>query len=53
MKPARLLKRLGAAIAMGLITLGIIAGTASAATASEINGTETATYTTSTSGEIT
>jgi hypothetical protein len=32
-KPARLIKKLGAAIAVGLIALGIVAGTAAAANA--------------------
>lgn len=58
MKPVRLLKRLGAALAAGLLALGLVAGTASAAnadgTSGEINQTEntTAEYSTSTSGEI-
>lgn len=35
MKPVRLLKRLGAAIAAGLLALGLVAGTASGASASQ------------------
>lgn len=38
MKPDRLFKKLGAAIATGLIALGLIAGTAAAASAGGVSG---------------
>ncbi|MCD0445585.1 hypothetical protein LO763_18420 [Glycomyces sp. A-F 0318] len=38
MKPVRLLKKLGAALAVGFIALGLIAGTASAASADGVSG---------------
>lgn len=50
MKPARIFKKLGAAAAVGLIALGIIAGTTSAAAAAGTSG-EAGSYSTSTSGE--
>ncbi|THV27650.1 hypothetical protein [Glycomyces paridis] len=60
MKPVRLFKRLGAIAATGLIALGIIAGTASAAAAGGVSGeinsasapSEPVVYSTSVSGEI-
>ncbi|SDD99610.1 hypothetical protein [Glycomyces harbinensis] len=59
MKPARLFKKLGAAVAVGLVMLGIIAGTASAAnadgTSGEVNSGTPSTEiiaTTATSGEV-
>lgn len=38
MKPVRLFKRLGAALAVGLLALGLVAGTASAANAGGSSG---------------
>jgi hypothetical protein len=56
-KPVNFFKKLGAALATGLLALGIIAGTATAAnaTSSEINRAAAATvqFAPSTSGEIT
>jgi hypothetical protein len=52
-KPARLMKKLGAALAGGLLALGMIAGTASAASAAEQTTTATtATYAPASSGEL-
>lgn len=53
MKPVRIFKRLGAALAAGLLALGIIAGSASPANAGGSSGEIASTVATPTSsGEI-
>lgn len=54
MKPVKLAKKVGAAVAVGLVTLGIIVGTASAGAASsgEFNGASSGEFNQASSGEF-